>query len=121
MALYVGERETTISPCGKAFLAFPQKLKCAQSYEIPWRSFKVYHYPKRGFFVCNQSPFNPMRMESGEKKKDMIICEDTDWNNIFQRLKRIKTELKSLENEKPAWCSGSLVVFKWLCDAYTLI
>lgn len=60
-------------------------------------------------------------MESGEKKKNMIICEDTDRNNIVHLLKRIKTELKSLENEKPAWCSGSLVVFKWLRDAYTLI
>lgn len=65
------------------------------------------------------SPFNPVRMESGEKKKN--ICEDTDRNNIFHLLKRIKTELKSLENEKLAWCSGSLVVFKWLRDAYTLI
>lgn len=62
-----------------------------------------------------------MRMESGEKKKDMIIREDTDRKNIFQLLKRIKTKLKSLENEKLAWCSGSLVVFKWLRDAYTLI
>lgn len=60
-------------------------------------------------------------MESGEKKKNMIICEDTDRNNIFHLLKKIKTELKSLENEKPAWCSESLVVFKWLRDAYTLI
>lgn len=62
-----------------------------------------------------------MRTESGEKKKDMIICEDTDGKNIFHLLKRIKIELKSLENEKPAWWSGSLVVFKWLRDAYTLI
>lgn len=35
MALHVGEWETIISPCGKAFLAFPQKLKYTQSYEIP--------------------------------------------------------------------------------------
>lgn len=50
MALRAGERETIISP-----LAFPQKLKCAQSYAIPWRSFKVQHYPKRGFFEPIQS------------------------------------------------------------------
>lgn len=50
MALRAGERETIISP-----LAFPQKLKCTQSYAIPWRSFKEHHYPKRGFFEPIQS------------------------------------------------------------------
>lgn len=47
MIPYVGELGTPISPYGKAFLAFPQKVKCAQNDKILWT-------PSIGFLLLSE-------------------------------------------------------------------